>query len=103
MRGALAGIGCRGTIAAFLPPQFRPALFASVMHDPAPLEESGSQRAGRDRLQRQVVDYPTAAAPGTISSIPRTLISFSSSATARRSATASALAAMASLGPARRP
>jgi lipoprotein-anchoring transpeptidase ErfK/SrfK len=39
---------------------------ASVMQDPAPADEIGSDAGLAADLQRQVVDYPTAVAPGTI-------------------------------------
>src|ERR1700722_12249037 len=42
------------------------ARFASVMQDPAPADEIGSDAGLAADLQRQVVDYPTSVAPGTI-------------------------------------
>ena len=42
------------------------ARFASVMQYPAPADEIGSDAGLAADLQRQVVDYPTSVAPGTI-------------------------------------
>jgi len=56
-------------IAAPLPlsyPANSSALFASVMHDPAPLEESEANPPVAAELQRQVVDYATTVSAGTI-------------------------------------
>jgi lipoprotein-anchoring transpeptidase ErfK/SrfK len=64
--GAVFWMG--SAVAAPLPsyPRNSAALFASVMQDPAPLEESESTDGLAPDLQRQVVNYPTPAAAGTI-------------------------------------
>jgi lipoprotein-anchoring transpeptidase ErfK/SrfK len=52
-----------------LPPSYpanSAALFASAMHNPAPLEESEANAPVATELQRQVVDYATTASAGTI-------------------------------------
>ena len=55
-------------VAAPLPsyPRNSAALFASMMQDPAPVEESESTEPLAADLQRQVVSYATPAAAGTI-------------------------------------
>ena len=47
-------------------PRNSAALFASVMQDPTPVEESESTETLTPDLQRQVVNYATPAAAGTI-------------------------------------
>jgi lipoprotein-anchoring transpeptidase ErfK/SrfK len=65
---ACAALWLGAAVAAPLPsyPSNSGALFASVMHDPAPLDESEGNAPLAAELQRQVVNYTTSATPGTI-------------------------------------
>ena len=65
--GAALWIG--SAVAAPLPPSYPSnsgALFESVMRGPAPIEESKIQTGRAGDLQRQVINYPTKFAAGTV-------------------------------------
>jgi lipoprotein-anchoring transpeptidase ErfK/SrfK len=66
---ATAAFWVASAVAAPLAPAYRSnsvAGLTSVIQDPAPADEAGSNAGLAADLQRQVVDYPTAVAPGTI-------------------------------------
>jgi lipoprotein-anchoring transpeptidase ErfK/SrfK len=58
------GLAAAGPLPSY--PRNSAALFASVMQDPPQVEESDSAVTLAPDLQRQVVNYKTLAAPGTI-------------------------------------
>ena len=69
LTAATAALWVGSAIAAPLAPAYsRPsaARFASAMQDPAPADEIGSDAGLAADLQRQVVDYPTRVAAGTV-------------------------------------
>lgn len=69
LTAATAALWVTSAVAAPLAPAYRSnsaAGVASVMQDPAPADEVGNEAKLAADLQRQVVDYPTAVAPGTI-------------------------------------
>jgi len=69
LTAAAAVLWVSSAVAAPLAPTYRSnstAGFTSVMQDAAPADETGSEAGLAADLQRQVVDYPTAVAPGTI-------------------------------------
>jgi lipoprotein-anchoring transpeptidase ErfK/SrfK len=68
LTAASAALWLGSAVAAPLPPypNNSGALFASVMQDQTPVEESNSNETLAPDLQRQVVNYSTAAAAGTI-------------------------------------
>jgi lipoprotein-anchoring transpeptidase ErfK/SrfK len=69
LTAATAALWVASAVAAPLAPAYpsnSAAGFTSAMRDPAPADEIGSQAGLAADLQRQVVDYPTAVASGTI-------------------------------------
>jgi lipoprotein-anchoring transpeptidase ErfK/SrfK len=69
LTAASAALWFGAAAAAPLPPSYPAnsgALFASMMHEPAPLEESEGNAPLGSELQRQVVNYATTATVGTI-------------------------------------
>jgi lipoprotein-anchoring transpeptidase ErfK/SrfK len=69
LTAAAAVLWVSSAVAAPLAPTYRSnstAGFTSVMQDAVPADETGSEAGLAADLQRQVVDYPTAVAPGTI-------------------------------------
>ena len=69
LTAATAALWVASAVAAPLAPAYRSnsvAGLTSVIQDPAPADEIGSNARLAADLQRQLVDYPTAVAPGTI-------------------------------------
>jgi lipoprotein-anchoring transpeptidase ErfK/SrfK len=69
LTAATAALWVASAVAAPLTPAYRSNSatgFTSVMRDPAPADEISNDATLAADLQRQVVNYPTAVAPGTI-------------------------------------